>query len=355
MNKQRDIAVIGDHFMRARFFAQEIQRACGSEIACRCLDLPWPDTPMISAPRNGGGGLAEIDEYCGTPEQVIKHVGASEILITHLAPITREVFAACPQLKFLAVARGGPLNVDMNAAAARGVVVVNAPGRNASAVAEYTVGVMIAQSRNIIIGHEAMRAGVFRNDLYDSERMGAELSEMTVGIVGYGEVGKRVVKLLRVFAAEILVSDPHQTLTKEDKEGGVRSVSLDELLRRADIVSLHQRASVETAGMFNRDRLLSMRPRALLINTARGALLDYDALYETMQSGHLRGAVLDVFAEEPPPPNAPLLHLRNVTATPHISGASLTTVRVSARRIAADLQRWLQGVPPRNALAGTPT
>ena len=355
MNKHRDIAVIGDHFMRAQFFAREIQRACGEEIVCRCLDLPWPDTPMISAPRNGGGGLAEISEYCGTPEQVIAHVGASDILITHLAPITREVFAACPQLKFLAVARGGPLNVDMNAAKARGVVVVNAPGRNASAVAEFTVGVMIAQSRNVIIGHEAMRAGVFRNDLYDSERMGAELSEMTVGIVGYGEVGKRTVKLLRAFGGEILACDPHQTLTPEDESAGVQAVALDELLRRADIVSLHQRASGETAGMFNRARLLSMRPNALLINTARGALLDYDALYEVMKSGRLRGAVLDVFAEEPPPPNAPLLRLRNVTATPHISGASLTTARISARRIAADLQRWMRGVAPRNALAGTPT
>ena len=344
VSKHSHIAIIGDRFMGTRLFAQEIQRRCG-ELPCRCLDLPWPDTPLMRARSTG-----EVDEYCGTAAQVIAHIGAAEILITHLAPVPREVFTARPGLQFIGVARGGAVNVDTRAAAEHGVVVVNAPGRNASAVAEFTIGAILAHSRNILLGHGALRTGTFRGDLYHSERANAELSEMTVGIIGYGQVGRRVASLLRAFGSKILVHDPYQTLSSEDSQAGIAACTLDELLRRSDILSLHQRVSAETTGMLNRERLLSMRPGALLVNTARGALLDYDALYEVMRGGHLRGAVLDTFPEEPPPPDWPLLRLPNVIATPHIAGASLTTACISARLIAADLQRWLQGLPPKNAL-----
>lgn len=354
MTMPPDIAIIGDRFMRSHWFEQEIKRRCGMHLVCRCLDLPWPDTPLNSC-RAAGNDVAGIDEFCGTPQQVIAHTEAAKIVVTHLAPMTRKVFAALPDLKFLGISRGGPVNVDIGAATEHGVVVVNTPGRNASAVAEFTIGVMIAHSRNILLGHQALRTGIFRTDLYHGDRVGAELSEMTIGLIGYGQVGRKVAGILQAFGSKILVHDPYQTLSPKDRDSDVEMTTLEELLQGSDIVSLHQRVSEETAGMINRDRLMSMRPDALLVNTARGALLDYDALNEVMRTGHLRGAVLDTFPEEPPSPDCALLQLHNVILTPHISGASLTTVRTSARLIAADLQRWLQGLVPKNALNQMPT
>ena len=126
-----------------------------------------------------------------------------------------------PKLKFVAVSRGGPVNIDMKAARERGITVVNTPGRNASAVAEFTIGAILAETRNITRGHDALRRGEWRGDLYRADLAGEELSEMTVGLIGYGEVGRRVVQLLKAFGCRILVSDPYVQLSADDLHDGV--------------------------------------------------------------------------------------------------------------------------------------
>ena len=149
----------------------------------------------------------------------------------------------CPDLKLVAVSRGGPVNVDLKAAKARGVAVVNAPGRNASAVAEFTIGAIIAVTRLITEGHAALSQGEWRGDLYRAEVAGPELSELTVGLIGYGHIGTRVVKLLKPFGPRILVFDPYVEVSAEDRADGVEQVDFDALLARADVVSLHPPAS----------------------------------------------------------------------------------------------------------------
>ncbi len=253
-----------------------------------------------------------------------------------------------PALKLVAVSRGGPVNIDLAAARARGVRVVNTPGRNAGAVAEFTIGAILAETRLIRAGHESLRAGEWRGDLYRADRTGRELSEMTVGVIGYGQIGRRVVRLLKAFGCRIMVADPYVQLSAADRADGVALVRLDTLLAQSDVVTLHARVTPETAGFIGRAQFAAMRPGAVFVNTARGPMVDYDALYDALVSHRLGGAMLETFAVEPVPPDWPLLRLSNVTLTPHIAGASVKTVTIAAAAAAEEVRRHIVGEPPLN-------
>ncbi|MBO6757249.1 MAG: 2-hydroxyacid dehydrogenase [Roseibium sp.] len=342
-----EIAIIGDRFMQSDMFEAALTQACGDAgITCRKLDLPWPDEPMEHG--YAVSGMEGLKEYMGTPDEVVDHIGTASVLVTHLAPLSSSMLDALPNLGLVAVSRGGPVNIDMNAAESAGVLVVNTPGRNASAVAEFTIGAILAETRNITRGHDALRNGDYRGDLYRADVAGEELSELVVGVIGYGNIGTRVVKLLRAFECKVLVCDPYVQLSPEDRNAGVELVDLTTLLSRSDVVSLHPRVTDETRQMMNTDTLSQMKPGAVLVNTARGPLMDYDALYEALTSGHLRGAMLETFSIEPTPPDWPLLRLPNVTLTPHIAGASLKTVKIAASKAAEEVRRWINGEPPLN-------
>ena len=188
------IAIIGDRFMLPSVFAERIVAACGKDVDIRMLEQPWPDQPMEHG--YAGSKLDGLKEFMGDPDQIAGFIGDAPMLVTHLAPISRSMLERLPNLKFIAVSRGGPVNIDMQAARDHKVLVVNTPGRNASAVAEFTIGAILAETRLIRSGHESLRAGEWRGDLYRADRTGRELGEMTVGIVGYGAIGSRLVKLL---------------------------------------------------------------------------------------------------------------------------------------------------------------
>jgi D-3-phosphoglycerate dehydrogenase len=341
------ISIIGDLFMRSSMFEDALRSCCKDfSLDIHSHDLPWPDQPM----EHGYAikGMAGLKEYMGSAELVVQQVGDAEILVTQLAPISGDILDQLPNLKFIAVSRGGPVNVDMAAARARGISVVNTPGRNASAVAEFTIGAILAETRNITRGHDALRKGEYRGDLYRADVAGRELHEMTVGLIGYGEVGRRVVKFLKAFGCRILVADPYVQLSANDLHDGVVQTSFETVLQQADVISLHARVTAETTGMIDETALLKMKPDATLINTARGPLLDYEALYRVMSEGHLRGAMLETFAIEPVPPEWPLLQLPNVTLTPHIAGASVHTVRYAAGLAAEEVRRFIAGEPALN-------
>ncbi len=344
---KRKIAVIGDRFMLSSMFEDALRERCKLfELEVSTHDLPWPDEPMEHG--YAVEGMDGLKEYMGSADEVTTLTGDAEILVTQLAPLSAGIMDQLPNLKFVAVSRGGPVNIDMKAARERGITVVNTPGRNASAVAEFTIGAILAETRNITKGHDALRKGEYRGDLYRADVTGRELHEMTVGLIGYGEVGRRVVKFLKVFGCRILVSDPYVQLTAEDLRDGVIQTSLETVLAEADVISLHARVTAETTKMMNENTLRKMKPDATLVNTARGPLLDYDALTRVMQGGHLRGAMLETFGIEPVPPDWPLLQLPNVTLTPHIAGASVHTVRYAAGLAAEEVRRYLAGEPAVN-------
>lgn len=342
----REIAIIGDQFMLPEVFEAKLIAACGAGVRIRTRKENWPDQPMEHG--YAVAGMAGLKEYFGTADGVCDFVGDAEILVTQLAPMSRAMLERLPKLRMIAVSRGGPVNIDMQAARDHGVLVVNTPGRNASAVAEFTLGAMLAETRKIRLGHEALRHGEWRGDLYRADVTGRELCEMTVGVIGYGAVGTRVVRLLRAFGARVLVNDPYVQLLPEDAAAGVQLVSFGTLLAEADVVSLHPRVTAETRGMMNAAAFGAMKPGALFVNTARGPLCDYDALHAALVAGHLGGAMLETFGVEPVPADWPLLQLPNVTLTPHIAGASVRTITHAAEQAAEEVRRYIAGEPPRN-------
>jgi D-3-phosphoglycerate dehydrogenase len=343
---RREIAVIGDRFMQPEAFTRALEPVVAGRLALRALELPWPDEPMVHG--YAGGALGGLREYLGEPDAIVDFVGGAEILVNHLAPVSAGMLERLPALRMIAVSRGGPVNIDVEACRARGIALVNTPGRNASAVAEFTIGAILAETRLIRAGHEGLRRGLWRGDLYRADRTGTELSELTVGLIGYGFIGTRVVKLLKPFGCRILVCDPYKALSAEDRADGVATVELDALLEQSDVVSLHARVTPETRGFLAAPQFARMKPGAYFINTARGPMVDYEALRRALESRHLRGAMLETFWQEPPPPDAPLLRLDNVTLTPHIAGASTTTVRIAARMVAEEVRRYLAGEAPAN-------
>ncbi len=342
----RDCAVIGDNFMRPEMFETAIRARCGDAVSLRSMALPWPDEPMEHG--YAKPGMDGLKEYQGDPDMIAEFVGDAEILVTHLAPVSARMLERMTHLRLIAVSRGGPVNIDMQAAKSRQIRVVNTPGRNASAVAEFTIGAILAQTRLIGVGHDSLRAHDWRGDLYRADLTGRELSELTVGIVGYGHIGARVVRLLKPFGCRILVHDPYVALAGADRDDGVETATLDALLAEADVVTLHPRVTEETKGMMNAARLGAMKRGAYLINTARGPLVDYDALTEALRSGRLGGAALDTFGIEPVPADWALLDLPNVTLTPHIAGASVETVTIAAEAAAEELRRFIAGEPALN-------
>jgi D-3-phosphoglycerate dehydrogenase / 2-oxoglutarate reductase len=340
------IAIIGDRFMLPSMFEKAIRERCGDGLDIRSHEMPWPDEPMEHG--YAVAGLDGLKEYQGTADEVIALVGDAEIAVTQLAPFSAGIMDRLPNLRLIAVSRGGPVNIDMAAARERKIRVVNTPGRNASAVAEFTIGAILAETRLITRGHESLRRGEWRGDLYRADLTGEELSEMTVGVVGYGHVGTKVVRILKAFGCRILVCDPYVQLSVDDLKDGVEQVSLDRILEESDIVTLHARVTNETRGFIGRDQFSAMKKGAYFVNTARGPLVDYAALTEALKSRHLRGAAIETFGIEPVPPDWELLQLDNVTLTPHIAGASVKTVKFAAEAAAEEVRRYLAGEPPLN-------
>ncbi|MHB1782415.1 MAG: NAD(P)-dependent oxidoreductase [Acidimicrobiales bacterium] len=266
---------------------------------------------------------------------------AVQVLVLEADPIDAVMISSLPGLEIIACLRSDPVNVDVAAATSRGIPVIYSPGRNAEAVADFTLGLCLAALRSIAIGHYGIKAleltrngadscgAVVKDDviwrpsdpLMDVPYLaykGRELSGLTVGVVGFGAVGRAVARRFRGLVSEVVVVDPG-CRADEIEAAGLRAMSLPEMLPLVDVVTLHARSRSVIIG---RDQLSLMKPGSYLINTARATVLDYEALGESVLSGHLRGAALDVFPEEPLPSGSPLLQLPGLTLTPHIAGAA---------------------------------
>jgi D-3-phosphoglycerate dehydrogenase len=351
-DRRLKLVIIGDRFLPPSLFEAAIRTRCGDVLDIETVELPWPDEPM----RHGyiEPGMEGLKEYQGDPDVIVRRVADAEIVVTQLAPFSETMLERLPKLKLIVVARGGPVNIDLAAARRQKIIVVNMPGRNASAVAEFTIGVILAETRLITRGHDALRKGRWRGDLYCADLVGPELSEIKVGVIGYGHIGTKVVRLLKAFGCRVLVADPYVQLSAADARDGVRHVLLATLLRESDVVTLHARVTSETRGFIGRAEFAAMRKGATFVNTARGPMVDYDALTEALKSGHLRGAALETFAAEPTPADLELLRLENVTLTPHIAGASLKTIRHAADAAAEEVRRYLSGEGPLNPCIPSP-
>lgn len=327
------ILAAGDHFVGPDLL-EEALRAELDTVEVSSLRLPWPVEPF--------GPVGGVEEASGTEQQVIEALDGVTACVTQMAPFTERVFDRHPQLRLVAVGRGGPVNVDLAAATRAGVAVTYAPGRNAAAAAEYAVGMMLAAMRRIPASDAELKQGRWRGDLYAYPEAGLELDGATVGLVGYGAIGRIVARVLRAFGATVLVADPF-TDPADARHDGVRLVELDELLTRSSVVSLHARLTSETKHLVNADKLALMPHGAVLVNTARGGLLDYAPLPEALRSGRLGALALDVYDVEPPPADWPLHEAPNVITTPHLAGATRQTAHRAAGIVATEVGRFARG------------
>lgn len=282
------------------------------------------------------------------PEELGSRLGAGGFaaVVVEADFIFEETFVAAPCLRFVGLCRGALNQVDLEAASRHGVVVVNTPGRNAAAVAEHTLGLMLALLRRIPEAHQYVASGRWQDPVAAYvDLQGRELGGKTVGIVGLGAIGRLVARRLRPFGARLLAHDPY---VEPDvaRRYGARLVPLDELLAESDIVTLHAPPPSDGRPLLGAAQLARMRPPAFLVNTAAGALVDEAALADTLRRRALAGAALDVFAGQPLPPSSPLLALPAVILTPHIGGATAETVARHSRMVAEDLERFARGRRP---------
>ncbi|MFF9085464.1 2-hydroxyacid dehydrogenase [Streptomyces sp. NPDC014991] len=328
------VVAAGDHFVLPSLITRALAEE--TDVETRELTLGWPLEPF--------GPVAEVSEASDAEEELIGALAGAQVLVTQMGPVTERVLAACPALRLVVVCRGGPVNVNLDAARRHGVRVCFAPGRNAAATAEFTVGLLLAALRRIPQAHDLLaRQGSWAGATYYTyEHSGLELEDLPVGLVGYGAVGSRVARVLCAFGARVMVYDPYV----RGEVHGLRLPSLDDLLRRSAVISLHARLTEETRGLIGARELALLPPGAVVVNAARGPLLDEDALCDALGEGRLSAAALDTYAREPLPPDSRLRPLAGrVVLTPHLGGASRAVAKKAARIAAAEVGRWVRGEP----------
>jgi len=276
--------------------------------------------------------------------ELIERLDGCDGCIAGLDYFTAEVLRASSKLRIIARYGAGTDRVDLKATAAAGVVVTNTPVANSDSVADLAVGLMLAVARRIPLADRTVREGRWEN-MY-----GVSLFEKTVGLVGYGRIGSRVAERVKGFRSRVLVHDPFLDARVAEQEK-VSLVSLEDLLDSSDFVSLHLPTNEDTRGLVGPKQFERMKPSAILINTARGELVDQDALIEALNNGEIRGAGLDAHTEEPP--RAGLYEgLNNVVLTPHMGAYTEEALVNMAMGSVDNLCAFFEGRQPPNIVAG---
>ena len=269
-------------------------------------------------------------------DALIAAAAGSALLVTEIEVVDTEVLAALPELRLVATARGGPVNVDLAACAARRVPVLFTPARNADSVADFVLGVLLSMTRGIAASERHLREVGWHveGELPYLHFRGPELGRLRLGLVGYGAIGRRVAqRAIAGFGMPVAWTDPVV-------EGGT---DLEGLLAGSDVVSLHCPRTPGTRGLIDAAALALMPRGSYVVNTAGGGIVDEAALVAALESGHLAGAALDVFATEPLPRDSPLLAAPNLLLTPHLAGAALDVVRHHVEMVCGDVERWHRG------------
>lgn len=274
-----------------------------------------------------------------TEEAVIEGLdGASVLLTTSRLPITEQVIESATDLEVIGKVGTGIDNVDLEAAAEGGVGVTYTPGLNAAAVAEYTLGLAIAVSRDIVRNDHLLEAGGWR----DETALSTTVHGKTVGIVGFGDIGSRVAGFFAGLNVEVLAYDPY--VFEEDTDvTGAELTDFDDLLARSDIVTVNAELTEETTGLIGAPELGRMQESAILINTARGPIVSESALVEALEDGEIAGAGLDVFRTEPLSTDSPLHDFENVIATPHVAATTTETRTQSIETLVENVFGMLDG------------
>lgn len=310
------------------------------------------DTDMVSmAEITDRMGLLEKGGIDAAPDcpNLLAACEDADIIAVHCASINRKVIDKAKNLKVAAVLRGGYENADVPYLTEKKIPLINAPWRSAEAVSDFTVGVMIAENKNIARGHKLLMEGKWCKK-YVNQSYIHNMKNCTVGLIGYGYIGSRVCRKLKGFGCRVIVHDPfaNEEQIKRITADGVEHVSLDCLLQESDFISLHLRQSDLTYHFIGKDEFAKMKKTAYFINTARPLIVDTDALVDALKNREIGGAAIDVYDNEPLSPDHPYLQLDNITLTPHIAGTSSDTMAASVEIGYEELELYLQGKPMRN-------
>lgn len=300
-----------------------VHSVLGSAVDLREVDFPDGQLPAKR--------LAEIVDQLRNAAAVFMRTGR----------LSGTTIAAIPDLQIVALHGAGVDQVDVTAASARGVYVTNAPGGNSEAVAEYVFGLLLGLVRQIFRADRLVRQDKWTEAIVH----GQLLEDKVLGVIGFGHIGRRVARIAGGFGMSVVAYDPY-VKPRVLREAGVVPVSLDHLLQLADFVTLHLPISDDTRNLIDRRRLQLMKPSAVLINTARGGLVDETALVELLGSERLAGAALDTFEHEPLPASSPLLQLEHVLLSPHMAGVAREVLAPIAEMAALDIKRVLDGERP---------
>ncbi len=272
------------------------------------------------------------------PEALYDKITDCDVLIVHLCPVTRRLLEKAGRLKAILSCRGGTENIDLDAANERRIIVTTNPAHNANAVAEYTIGLIICETRNISRSDRYLKKGIWREKYPNTEVTIRELSDMTIGIVGFGSVGRLVAEKLAVFNCNILIYDPYLSESAYDFIN-FQFVDLKTLLNKSDVVTLHARSKTPIIGA---EEFAQMKPTAYLINTARSVLVDPRALKDALDHDRIMGAAIDVFETEPVIPEF-YKKYDNITITNHRGGDTINSYKDAPAFAIQNYQRYLRG------------
>ena len=298
-------------------------------------------TAVERASEKGGSEVYEASD------ELVAALEGADAIVTHCTPVNKAMLDAAPDLKYLGCMRTGVEHLNLDICRERGITVFNANGRNAVAVADQTVAMMLCEMRNIARGHAAMMSGkwvkMFPNMMYSRD-----MKNCTVGIIGVGRIGSLVAQRLRGFGCTILGCDMFLPEEEILARGCDEAVSKEELLKRSDFVTMHMAYKEGDPPLIGAEELAMMKETAILVNCARAGLVDTDALIEALKENRIGGAALDVFDPEPLPEDSPLLQLQNVTLTPHSAGSSIDAFTNSAIIMLEQFGEILKGETPTN-------
>lgn len=279
-------------------------------------------------------------------DEIADRISDADVVLTNKCRITKEVFERCPNIKYIGLFATGYNNIDIKEAKARGCVVSNVPGYSTNAVAQHTFALILNRYSGVAAYDQTVKNGDWcYSKLFSYFNIPFfELAGKTIGIVGYGAIGKAVKRIAEAFNMNILV----HTRSYPKDDSGIKVVSLEELLKESDIVSLHCPLTDETAGLINKDTLALMKPSAMLVNTSRGGAVVERDLADALNSGKIAAAALDVLDREPMDVNCPLRNAKNCCITPHIAWAPLETRIRLIDMVSDNLKNYLAGHPANN-------
>lgn len=329
------VLAVGDQFIPATAYTDALAADSGAD-ALDVRTVAWSGDKSLQhelQQRMEVGGPNVVP----APPELLGPVAEAEVVCMHFAPVGRDLIAAAPHLRLVAVARAGLENVDLEAATERGIGVVPSMGRNAGAVAELQIGLMLAEARNIARADASVKSGGWRKEFPGAR---VELAERTIGMVGFGHVGAVFADRLRGFGPRLLAFDPYADAERLARHGVTRVDDLDTVFRESDFVVVQARHTKETDRFIGAAQLALMKPTAYFVNVARSRVVDTQALYDVLAAGRIAGAGLDVFDEEPLPADSPWRSLDNVTITTHFGGDTADTNRTSARLVAAAIVEY---------------